>query len=121
MEQLESRKNFLKRCTYIIPSLLGIGLIARGCNNKSIEKKEKDNTSVDPCTDLSELNDNDLAARKNFNYVDVSTLKNKTCSQCNLYIPSKSRGSCGKCMLFKGPVQSIGSCTYWTQKTDKPG
>ena len=121
MEQLESRKNFLKRFTYIIPSLLSMALISGGCNNTSNEKKEKADASADPCTDLSTLNENDLATRKNFNYIDVSPLKDKTCSQCNLYISSEPNNSCGKCMLFKGPVQSTGSCTYWTQKTDKQG
>jgi hypothetical protein len=121
MEHLESRKDFLKRCTYIVPSLLGIALIAGGCNsNKPEVKEDKSNISTDPCSDLSEIGEKDLEIRKKLNYVEVSTLKNKICDQCNLYIPPKSENACGGCMLFKGPVQPGGTCTYWTPKIDKP-
>lgn len=76
---------------------------------------DKKTSSTDPCTDLSDIGENDLKARKKFNYVDESPDKNKTCDQCKLYLPSEDL-SCGQCMLFKGPVKAGGSCTYWAPK-----
>lgn len=125
MNQVESRKAFLKRCATAIPSLIGIGLLAAGCNSGEQSKEtgnndaaSTNNTAPKSCDDFSGVSDNDLKTRKNFNYVDVSTDKNKTCKKCNLHIPAKEGVECGGCMLFKGPVKNTGTCTYWAPKVE---
>lgn len=123
MDQVESRKAFLKRCTYAIPSLVGIGLLAAGCNSGEPGKNtdsnaNNNNAAPKSCDDFSGVSDNDLKTRKNFNYVDVSPDKNKMCKKCNLHIPAKPGVECGGCMLFKGPVKDTGTCTYWAPKVE---
>jgi hypothetical protein len=119
MEHLDSRRKFIQVCVSVIPSFLGVAFLIDGCHSGASDKGGKTNGPVD-CNDLSGISDNDIKARKQFNYVEVSSDKNKTCSLCNLYLPPQEGSLCGGCMLFKGPVHATGSCTYWTQKTDKP-
>lgn len=119
MHQLESRKNFIKRCAFAIPSLVGIGVIVIGCNSDERDKKKDNNNASTDCSDLSGVSENDIKTRRNFNYVEASPDKSKTCDQCNLYILPKINTTCGGCMLFKGPVHAVGTCTYWAQKVEK--
>ncbi|MCB0284916.1 MAG: hypothetical protein KDF60_20215 [Calditrichaeota bacterium] len=121
MNQKESRKNFLKRCVYTIPSFLGMGLMLIGCNTKNTKEPGKNNHSAEPCSDLSEISEKDIETRKKFNYVESAAEKKKSCDQCNLYIPPESSDSCGGCMLIKGPVYPKGTCTYWAPKIEKAG
>ncbi|MBL7697526.1 MAG: high-potential iron-sulfur protein [Chitinophagaceae bacterium] len=98
-----SRRNIIK----VSLSLFSLGLLFPGCGNN--------NQDEDPCGDLSKVSENDLKVRKKMAYVDEAPNKNKTCSNCNLFLPS-SDASCGKCLLFKGPVKSNGTCAYWAPK-----
>lgn len=117
MNQVESRKDFFKRCAYTLSSFFCIELVIKGCNTGEVKPADKNEIKQGQCDDLSGLSENDLLTRKKFNYVEVAALKSKSCHLCNLYIPAQSNSSCGGCMLFKGPVQSGGSCTYWAPKS----
>jgi hypothetical protein len=120
MDHLNSRRKFLKKSAHVISSMVGANIFFTNCNSNhtsreiDASKKEIGNS----CGDFSGVSDNDIEARKKFNYVEVGPLKNKTCVICNLYIPQKTGSECGGCMLFKGPVRPTGSCTYWTQKVN---
>ncbi len=119
MEELRSRKYFLLSCVSMLSSLLGLGLISGSCNTGG--SADGKNGVVDSCSDLSGIGQNDLEARQKLNYVDVSADKSKTCSQCNLYIPPNAASPCGRCMIFKGPVEAGGACAYWVEHTGRSG
>lgn len=87
-----------------------------GCHeNKSDEKVGK---PVDPCKDLSEVPESDLNARKKLGYVNESPMSEKTCNKCNLWLPPSAKNACGGCLLFKGPVEPSGYCTYWVAQQE---
>ena len=90
------------------------GIIISGV---SCEEKNPENELLNPCSDLSQLSESDLEARRKFNYLEQTPDKNKACSECNLYLPSKETAQCGSCTLLKGPVMAIGICIYWTPAT----
>lgn len=113
MDGKESRKEFLKRCTYLFPSIFSIALFNKACNTKGDNTAAKIEKGIVSCDDLSGVSKVELLKREQFNYVEVSAVKNKSCKNCNLFIPSKSNAVCGSCMLFKGPVRPGGHCTYW--------
>jgi hypothetical protein len=48
--------------------------------------------------------------------VDDSPIAENQCNNCNLYLPPKGDKPCGGCILFQGPVQPEGYCTYWALK-----
>lgn len=59
------------------------------------------------------MSESELTKRKQFAYVTVANEPLKTCQDCKLFLPAMPNESCGVCALFKGPVESLGSCTYW--------
>lgn len=71
---------------------------------------------ADPCGDLSNVSEKDIAVREKLGYVKESPLPDNQCQNCNLYLPAKSGEACGGCMLFKGPVYAEAYCTYWAPK-----
>lgn len=91
------------------------GLVAAGCGGggkKAVEEKD-----VTSCQDYSHLSETDISARKKLGYTDASPDPEKFCKLCNLYKPPKEGAKCGGCLLFKGPVEAEGTCTYWAPQT----
>jgi hypothetical protein len=92
-------------------ALLSLGWVSNACNTK---KNSEENTKpVDDCNDFSGVAEAELEKRKKFAYTKQSTDPTKQCNSCKLFLPPKSGEPCGGCLLFKGPVDSKGSCTYW--------
>lgn len=117
-EKENPRRTFIRNA-YRACGLLAAGAIAfTGCGKKE-EKKEDATTTLnpeDPCGDLSNVSEEDIAVREKFGYVKESPLPDNQCLNCNLYLPPKSGEPCGGCMLFKGPVYAEAYCTYWAPK-----
>jgi hypothetical protein len=131
MSSILSRRNFVRN--WIFPGLVlgGVAALISGCasNEKKasgdIEMKvpPEDNAETasgatsnytgDPCTDYSGISEADLKIRASMAYVPLSTVEEKQCSNCNLYLPAAGGSACGGCQLFKGPVTANGNCTYW--------
>ena len=109
-----SRRAFLKGTFSSGMLLFAGGLLAAGCGGGKKETKEED---VASCQDYSKLSSEDIAARKKLGYTDTSPDPEKFCKLCNLYKPAKEGAKCGGCLLFKGPVEAEGSCTYWAPQT----
>jgi len=65
------------------------------------------------CQDYSQVSESELAKRKQFAYQTQASDPLKTCEACKLFLPAMPKEACGGCALFKGPVESLGSCTYW--------
>jgi len=105
-----SRRSFLKNSFSAGMLLFSGGMIMAACNNSKQEKKDEE---VASCTDYSKLTEEELQARKKLGYTESSPDPEKHCKDCNLYKPAKDGGKCGGCMLFKGPVEELGTCTYW--------
>lgn len=114
-KQHYSRRSFLRNTFSSGMLLLTGGLLAAGCGDgKKENKAEEELTS---CQDYSHLAEEDLAARKKLGYTDTSPDPEKYCRLCNLYKPPKEGAKCGGCLLFKGPVEAEGTCTYWAPQT----
>ncbi len=99
-------------------AVLEAGVVFANCSTGKKEEKKPHaaDASVDPCVDLTGVSENDIELRKKFAYVKQSPITDNQCNNCNLYLPPKDGGSCGGCMLFKGPVYPSGYCTYWAPK-----
>ena len=91
--------------------LLGAGLTAEGCTKK--ESLQENKNAGDNCNDFSDISDPELEKRKLLGYAKQAPDVLKQCNACKLFLPPKPDEKCGGCMLFKGPVEIYGSCTYW--------
>ena len=111
MVESYSRRKFVAWCLQSGTLLFGIGLTADACSKK--ESTQENKTAVDTCGDFSGVSDAEMEKRKKFAYVNQSSDSLKQCNSCKLYLPPKQGEKCGGCMLFKGPVDANGSCTYW--------
>lgn len=123
MVSVFSRRKFVLKFALRAGSFLTAGFLLGSCGPK--KRGEKISTgkdtlapagSVEPCSDLTGVPENDLELRKKFAYVKQSPIADNQCDNCNLYLPPKEGSPCGGCMLFKGPVYAEGYCTYWAPK-----
>lgn len=115
-----SRRKFIHKYFLLSSALLGIGIVLNGCDQKkSTTKEDKNAAAPDSCSDFSGVSETDLKAREKLGYVKESPIEDRTCNNCNLWLPPPANEQCGKCMLFKGPVYSAGYCTYWAARQDK--
>lgn len=94
--------------------LTGAGLSACG---DQMPKDTTNSHSTGGCDDLSGLSEQDLKVRENFGYLPKSPVADNQCSNCNLWLPNEADPTCGKCLLFKGPVYAAGHCTYWAPQS----
>jgi hypothetical protein len=106
-----SRRNFVTGCLRFGSLLATVGLTATACNKKETTGESK--KSPDVCDDYSDVSESELEKRRQFAYTRQATEVEKQCKVCKLYLPPKTGEKCGACTLFKGPVDSVGSCTYW--------
>ncbi|MNL19958.1 hypothetical protein D3C87_1411860 [compost metagenome] len=68
------------------------------------------------CDDFTGVSKEELAKRKKLGYEEKSSDPERECVKCNLFIPKGAEKDCGGCILFKGPVNKVGSCTYWVEQ-----
>jgi len=110
MTETYSRRKFVTACFQAGAVMITAGLTTACTKKENIHEK---NTSINSCDDLSGVPETELEKRKKFAYVKKATDPLKQCNACKLYLPPKAGEKCGGCMLFKGPVDVNGSCTYW--------
>ena len=112
MPESPSRRKFI---SYLWAELfLTYGLSWSACSPKKPVKENSSNSkSGDPCSDYSGVSESELEKRTKFGYLREAPAQDKQCNLCKLYLPQKKDEKCGGCMLFKGPVDVNGSCTYW--------
>lgn len=65
------------------------------------------------CTDNAP---EDMPTRTSLEYVDKSPNAAKVCSGCQLFKPA-APDTCGACAVVKGPINPMGFCKSWVQKT----
>lgn len=68
------------------------------------------------CTDVSALAEADKTMRTTLAYVDRSTIAEKSCKGCQLFIAAADAAGCGTCSVVKGPISPLGYCNSWVQK-----
>jgi hypothetical protein len=106
-----SRREFVIRCLRLCSVFASVGLTATACNKKETTQESK--KSPDVCDDYSDVSESELVKRRQFAYAKQAPEVGKQCNVCKLYLPPKTSEKCGGCTLFNGPVDSVGSCTYW--------
>ena len=113
-----SRRRFILESVRRSGVLVTILFVFSKCREKNVEDKSNVSSgdNQDPCSDLSGVPENQVELRKKFAYVKESPIADNHCNNCNLYLPPKSGDACGSCLLFKGPVNPSGYCTYWAPK-----
>ena len=108
-----SRREFITRALHVNAILLFCGVVLAACDSTKSGQENTNDKSNDPCGDLSAVSESELEKRNKLGYLRVAPAPDKQCNNCKLYLPQKKDEKCGGCMLFKGPVDSNGSCTYW--------
>lgn len=109
MNESSSRRAFITQCLRSGAVLLSIGMVTAACVKDKPATKQLTNS----CNDFSNVGEAELEKRKKLAYVEQAPDPLKQCSNCKLYLPPKRGEQCGACLLFQGPVDSKGSCTYW--------
>ena len=115
-----SRRKFIHKSLGMAGALLVATLFLDGCGSNKSGKKiknKKQSDSVDPCSDLSGVSDQELDKRRRFGYTTKSPVPGSFCGNCALYIPAAAENDCGGCLLFKGPVYAEGHCAQYAVKT----
>jgi hypothetical protein len=113
-----TRRTFFSKFSLTAASVFSAGIFFNSCDRKktSEQVQARDGGSGDSCNDLSDVPASDIELRKKFAYVEESPIADNQCNNCNLFFPPKPEKKCGGCMLFKGPVNPSGYCTYWAPK-----
>ena len=109
-----SRKDFFKQFGLMGLGAVGAGALLTACGGGGSESKAE--AAPDPCTDVSGLDENALAMRKNLEYVEVSAVEGQNCTSCQLVKAADANG-CSGCLLFAGPVTAGGWCKNWVVKS----
>lgn len=112
-----SRRVFFSRLAAVSSLSIPVATFLSACNKKE-ENVETVDVKAEPadCRDLSAVSKADIATREKLAYVNESPIPDNQCANCNLYLPPSGGKKCGGCMLFKGPVEAQGYCTYWAPK-----
>jgi hypothetical protein len=126
--QDNSRRLFLQKFLSTGLAVFAGGALLASCNSETKEqakqvqdttsKAASGSTSTDEfiCGDYSKVSKEELAKRKKLGYEENSSDPERECKKCNLFIPKGEEKTCGGCILFKGPVNKEGSCTYWVEQ-----
>lgn len=112
MTQLANRRLFLRQ--FLTWSATGSTAWLLACaSNKKPAAAKAITPTADPCSDLTGVDPTDVQKRKSLGYTNKSPLPDSQCDNCKLWVPAKEGKECGGCLLFTGPVNPEGHCTYW--------
>jgi hypothetical protein len=118
MNHFTNRRLFVRNCLAWGTAAMGGGVLAAcaGAQKTPVTKTEiskADTAAADPCSDLTGVDPTDVQKRKSLGYTNKSPLPDSQCDNCKLWVPAKEGKECGGCLLFTGPVNPEGHCTYW--------
>ncbi|WP_397547454.1 high-potential iron-sulfur protein [Rhodothermus marinus] len=119
-----TRRDFLLRVGALGLAGLGGSALLSACGGGQQQQQQsgaasESGTSASAeltCTDVSGLTPEEIQMRESLQYTDHSPYPDKTCSNCQLFIPPENPNQCGACQLVKGPIHPNGYCTSWVQK-----
>ena len=105
---MKNRRDFTKSIAELIfATFIFCGLFPR-CKNP-----KKESLVADPCHDLSDLTESEMATRQQLVYIDNSSFADRNCANCQLFVKTDTSLTCGNCLAMKGPVADSGYCTVW--------
>lgn len=113
MSTILNRRAFLQSCLSAGAFTVGGVLLAQCASPKKAPVAKADTTQADPCSDMTGVIPSDVEKRKSLGYTNKSPLPDSQCDNCKLWVPAKEGSECGGCLLFTGPVNPGGHCTYW--------
>jgi len=113
MRTVTNRRSFLYQCLSAGILSLGGALMTRCAGSKKAPAAQAATRGNDPCDELTGVDPVDVQKRKSLGYTSKSPLPESQCDNCKLWIPVKEGKECGGCLLFTGPVNPGGHCTYW--------
>ena len=112
MNDLANRRLFLRQClTWSATGSTAWLIACAGAKKQPVAKAAT--PAADPCSDLTGVDPTDVQKRKSLGYTNKSPLPDSQCDNCKLWVPAKEGKECGGCLLFSGPVNPEGHCTYW--------
>lgn len=112
MNQPANRRYFLRQCLFWSATGATAWLVACAGSKKQ-PVAQTATPATDPCSDLAGVDPTDVQKRKSLGYTNKSPLPDGQCDNCKLWVPAKEGKECGGCLLFTGPVNPEGHCTYW--------
>lgn len=112
MNPLTNRRTFFRHCL-AWGTAGGTGLLLACAGSKKPVTAKAAAPLTDPCSDLTGVDPTDVQKRKSLGYTNKSPQPDSQCDNCKLWIPAKEGKECGGCLLFTGPVNPGGHCTYW--------
>nr|WP_295930540.1 high-potential iron-sulfur protein [uncultured Dyadobacter sp.] len=112
MSTISNRRAFLQNCLSAGALAVG-GMLAQCTSSKKVPVTKAVDTKAVPCSDLTDVDPTDVEKRKSLGYTNQSPLPDSQCDNCKLWVPAKEGQECGGCLLFAGPVNPGGHCTYW--------
>lgn len=102
---MSRRSAMLNTLAITTGALLPVSALLAGCKKPELV-----------CTDTTGLSSDEIATRGTLKYVDRTTDPAKPCSACQQYKPAQMSGTCGGCILVKGPIHPDGGCNVWAKK-----
>ncbi|SDG92025.1 Tat (twin-arginine translocation) pathway signal sequence [Dyadobacter soli] len=116
MLTISNRRSFLKNSLATGALAIG-GLVYTQCAPTKKPAAAKAATPpADPCEDLTGVDPVDVQKRKSLGYTNKSPMPDSQCDNCKLWVPAQEGKECGGCLLFTGPVNPEGHCTYWAPR-----
>lgn len=117
MSDTLTRRNFIQRLAVVGSVVVGAGALA-ACGSEGAESGEGETATL-ACTDVSALTEDKKTTRTTLNYVDASVTEGKNCTNCQQFQPdaANAAGSCGACLVVPGPINPVGYCDSWAEKT----
>jgi|GEM_PF-382114 len=128
-KQDKSRRLFIQNIFSAGLMVFGGGIFVAGCNSETrtelkgskdtaaaVKAAPKSSSEEIICGDYSNVSKEELDKRKKLGYEEKASDPERECIKCNLFIPKGKDKECGGCILFKGPVNNVGSCTYWAEQ-----
>lgn len=121
-----TRKSFLKHLSLAGVASLGAGSFLSACgggdgNQESASQSQNNgsdqSTADDPCSDVSDLTEQEKQTRDQFDYVAETPDPEKRCDNCALWVEPEGDEPCGGCTLVKGPIHPAGYCTAWAPQS----
>lgn len=106
-----SRRAYLAKCGSLSVVMVAGGLSLAGCAKKPVA------AGSPACTNTSAISETDRQTRASLSYIDVSTVTDRTCGNCSLFIAPGRPGLCGACQIVKGEIAEGAWCTAWAPKS----
>ena len=105
-----NRREFILKNLAPMAGIAILGGLVSGCKKSDTKVAEKD-----PCSDLSQLTEEEKLIRKELEYVAKSPYPEKVCDNCAVWIKPEEGKVCGGCEIMAGPVHPKGYCASWVE------